>query len=163
MSFAHSFPRSYFAEEVPDKLAYDEYLAWLAEFLLHIPEEIPQAQKNLWLSVQENPPEEIAAELGEYSFWHAMYVDPLVARIWHGDDYQSALREVTEEWQDMYGDADPDTREQLEDWINPAMWADAGRECREMQAAGMPGPLGKKNRFIADWREIGVKASGDPG
>jgi len=144
MSFAHSFPRSYFAEHVPDELAYEEYLVWLADFLMQLSDQVPEAQQSLWLSLQEKSPKDIAWELGEYSFWHAMYIEPLVKRIWHGDDYQSALRELTEEWQRMFGDADPASREQLEDWINPDMWADAGRECSEMRAAGMTNPLGEK-------------------
>jgi len=41
MSFAHIFPRSYFAEESPP-LAYEDYLAWLAEFLM--PDEISEYQ-----------------------------------------------------------------------------------------------------------------------
>jgi len=144
MNSAHSFPRSYFAELVPEKLDYDAYLVWLADFLMQLPEEIPEAQRKLWLSLQNKSPEDIAWELGEYSFWHAMYIDPLISRIWHGDDYQSALRDLTEEWQGMYADADPENREQLESWINPAMWADAGRECSEIQAAGIKKPTGEK-------------------
>jgi len=46
MSFAYSSPRSYFAEEEPDGLVYDDYLAWLADFLMQLPDEVPERQKN---------------------------------------------------------------------------------------------------------------------
>jgi len=50
MSFAYSSPRSYFAEDVPGNLDYDDYLAWLAEFLMHLPDEIPERQQKEMIS-----------------------------------------------------------------------------------------------------------------
>jgi len=73
-----SSPRSYFAEEEPVGLSYDDYLAWLSEFLMQLSDEVPECQNKLWLS--------------------------------------------------------------LEDCINPAMWTDAEREFKEMQAAGFKDP-----------------------
>jgi len=144
MSFAYSCPRSYFAEEVPDNLAYDDYLKWLAEFLMGLPNVIPECQQKLWTSLAKKTPEQAAWTLGNDAFFHNDYIEGLTCRIRDGGDYATAFAEISAYWQEMNGDEDPDCFGKLTDWINPAMWADAEREFKEMQAAGIEDPLDLK-------------------
>jgi len=139
MSFAYSFPRSYLAEESPH-LAYDDYLAWLAEFLMRLPKDIPEGQKKLWVSLVDKSPESAAWWLGEKAFWHNDYLRELLWKVRDGDHYDTAFVEISAYWQEINGDEDPDCCDPLEDCINPAMWADAEREFKEMQAAGIKDP-----------------------
>lgn len=139
MSFAMSFPRSYFTEEAPP-LAYDDYLAWLAEFLMQLPDEVPERQQKLWGSLADKTPENAAWWVGEKAFWHNDYIEGLLWKIRDGDNYDTAFAEISVYWQESCGDEDPDCRDPLEDCINPAMWADAEREFKEMQAAGIEDP-----------------------
>jgi len=144
MSFAMSCPRSYFAEDVPGNLDYADYLAWLAEFLMCLPDEVPERQQKLWSSLVDKKPEDAAWSLGDNAFFHNDYIDGLLGRVNMGEDYDAAFAEVSAEWQEMYGDEDPDCCDALEDWINPAMWADAVREVKEMRAAGIEDLLEQK-------------------
>jgi len=140
MSFAYSSPRSYFAEEEPDGLVYDDYLVWLAEFLMQLPDEVPECQNKLWLSLADKSPEKAAWWLGEKAFCHNDYIEGLLWKLRDGDDYDTAFVEISAYWQEINGDGDPDCCDPLEDCINPAMWADAEREFKEMQAAGIKDP-----------------------
>jgi len=135
MSFAMSCPRSYFAEEAP-ALNYDDYLAWLAGFLIQLPDEVPECQQKLWRSLADKTPKSAAWELGENAFWHQLYIEELLWSINNGADYDTTFAEISEYWQESCGDEYPDCCDALEDCINPAMWADAEREFKEMQAAG---------------------------
>jgi len=144
MSFAMSCPRSYFAEEVPDHLAYDDYLAWLAEFLMGLPDVVPECQQKLWTSLAKKTPEQAAWSLGDDAFFHNDYIEGLTYRLRDGGDYKTAFAEISADWQEMNGDEDPDCCDKLEDWINPAMWSDAEREFKEMQTAGIEDPWDQK-------------------
>jgi len=144
MSFAMSCPRSYFAEEVPDNLIYADYLAWLAEFLMGLPDVVPECQQKLWASLAKKAPEQAAWSLGDDAFFHSDYIGGLIYRVRDGGDYETACTEISAEWQEMNGDEDPDCCDALEDWINPAMWADAEREFKEIQAAGIKDPDDQK-------------------
>jgi len=141
MSFTYSYPRSYFAEKVPDNHSHDDYLSWLAEFLMHLPEEVQECQNKLWLSLADTPPPEKATWwVGEKAFWHNEYIEGLIFHLSEGSDYETAFAEISAYWQESCGDEDPDCCDVLEDCINPAMWADAVREFKEMQAADFKDP-----------------------
>jgi len=155
MSFAYSCPRSYFAEEEPDGLVYDDYLAWLADFLIQLPDEVPECQNKLWLSLADKTPEKAAWWLGEYAYSHNDYIEGLLWKIRDGDDYDTAFVEISAYWQEINGDEDPDCCDPLEDCINPAMWADAEREFKEMQAAGIEDP--DSQRIDQGYRAIRAK------
>jgi len=94
----------------------------------------------LWLSLADKPPEKAAWWVGEKAFWHNEYVEGLIFHLSEGTDYETAFAEISAYWQESCGDEDPDCSESLEDCINPAMWADAEREFKEMQAAGFKDP-----------------------
>ena len=130
-----SSPRSYFAEEEPDCLSYGDYLAWLSEFLMQLPDEMPECQNKLWLSLADKTPEKAAWWLGENAFWHNEYIEGLIFHLSEGADYDTSFAEISAYWQESCGDEDPDCCDPLEDCINPAMWKNAAREFKEMQAA----------------------------
>jgi len=144
VSFAYSCPRSYFAEEAP-ALVYDDYLAWLADYLMRLPDVVPACQQHLWSLLADKKAKHAAWLLGDDASFHNDYIEVLLYRIRDGDDYATAFVEISTEWQENFANEDPDCCDKLEDWINPAMWADAEREFKEMQAAGIKNP---DNQYI---------------